>query len=106
MHEQRTIVEHTYRPSPSSPPCVIRVDPDPLSHRRIGHEARWTWTEEEAMFFTSVVLEILAGRKDAKHLHTPIAAIREQIDILLNVWTGSVSTATKKKRLSIPKKGA
>ena len=59
MKHERTVLECTFQASDTAAPCVILMDPDPLSARRVSHTARWTWTDEEAIFFASCVLSQL-----------------------------------------------
>jgi hypothetical protein len=100
MKEERTVRECTYRPSPTSPPCVVLVDPDHLSPKRYSHNARWTWTEEEGMFFASLVLQTHMQHMQDGPL---MAAMADSVKYLLNTLDdqgGQRKDEKRKKRLT------
>lgn len=106
MKEERTVRECTFRPSPTSPPTVVLVDPDPLSPRRYSHNARWTWNEEEGMFFAGLVLEThLRNMTDETQMAGMACAIK-YLSGVLNTDSRHTEEKARKKRLTPKRKRA
>lgn len=106
MRADRIVRECTYRPSPTSPPCTVLVDPDHLSPKRFNHNARWSWTEEEGMFFASLVLETVLQRTTDPAKMAAMATILETIDTSLGIAGGHRTEVSTKKRLTPKRKRA
>lgn len=113
MKYERTVKECTYRPSDTAPPCVVLIDPDPLSAKRFTHGARWTWTDEEALFFASLVLTTRIDDMTASGHNQRTAGVIESLTKARNYITGiidpndiHVQRRATKKRLTPKRKGA
>lgn len=104
MKEERTVREATYRPSPTSPPCVVLIDPDPLSPKRYSHNARWTWNEEEGMFFASLVIETHMRAMTDPALMAEMAATLTYLHRNLDLDGGTRQSIGQKKRLTPQRK--
>ena len=106
MKAERTVRECTYRPSPTSAPCVVLIDPDPLSAKRYSHNARWTWSEEEGIFFATLVMQAqmayMADCPNKELLGQAVTHLLNQIDDK----GGQRKDESKKKRLTPKRKRA
>lgn len=113
MKHERTVRECTFQASDTAPPCVIIIDPDPLSARRFSHAARWTWTDEEALFMASIVLDTLRTDCDASprrtlntNVQTGLTHVLAHLSSIINPGGEQVATVARKKRLTPKRKGA
>lgn len=104
VRADRVVRECTYRPSITSPPTTILVDPDAMSAKRFSHTARWTWTDEEAMFFASLVLETIKPRlKDGEQM-AGLASTLDYINDQLGAGEALRTENKLKKRLTHKRK--
>jgi hypothetical protein len=106
MKSERTVRECSYRPSPTSAETVVLVDPDPLSPKRYSHCARWTWNEEEGIFFASLVLQThIASMPDTAQM-AEMAATIAYLLALIDDKGGQRKDNHLKKRLTPKRKRA
>ena len=104
MKEERTVRECTYRPSPTSAATVVLIDPDPLSPRRYSHCARWTWNEEEGIFFATLVLQTHIENMTHPDQMAAMAGATKYLLGLIDDKGGQRKDEQRKKRLTPKRK--
>jgi hypothetical protein len=113
VKHERTVRECTFQASDTAPPCVVLVDPDNLSPKRYSHNARWTWTEEESLFFASLVLSTLVADLNAnpknrtpQHMMDRLADSVSFLNNRIDPQATKRKVTARKKRLVPKRKGA